>query len=248
MRSPRIFVLEPELCKEILVKNFKNFRDNEFSQMLDIKHDPLLSRNPFLSRGDEWKERRAEISPAFTSNRMKSLFPLIKNVSQRFSKYIGESLNEAVEAKDLATKFTTEAVASCIFGIEANSFTEGESELRQMSKKFFKPSGLTIFKFIVAAVIPPLKSLLKIQFIPNDVHNFFVNLTEQAVSYRVKNQVSREDHLDYLMTLQKKKGLSSTEITAHSITFFSDGLETSSIAIAYAFYEVSLKFEFRLKL
>lgn len=29
-----------------------------------------MSRNPFMLEGDEWKEKRAEISPAFTSSRV----------------------------------------------------------------------------------------------------------------------------------------------------------------------------------
>jgi cytochrome P450 len=238
MRSPRIIVLNPELSKQILVQNFKNFHDNEFGKMFDSKHDPLFARNPFLSNGDEWKERRNEISPAFSSNRMKALYPLIENVCERFSAFIKDDMSQPFEAKEMAGKFTVEAVSNCIFGIEANAFQKEESQLKKMSARLFKPSAKTILNFTLVSIIPQLKKFLKIQFVADDVNDFFMNLLDQAVKFRSSNKAIREDYLDYLMTLQKKKDLSNTALAGHSITFFSDGLETSSILIAHALYEV----------
>lgn len=240
MRSPRVLILEPELAKRVLIKSFNNFRENEFGKVMDTKQNPLFARNPFMATGDEWKERRTEISPAFSSNRTKSMFPPIEIVSQRFTKFIRKSLIEPIEAKDLATKFTAEAVSNCVFGIEANSFVAGDSELSQMAKGLSSPSGWTIVKFLITSVIPPLKHFWKIQFIENNVNEFFFSLMDQATNYRMKNQISRYDFLDYLIEMQKKKGLLNLDVAGHSITFFSDGLETSSLAIAHTLYEVSL--------
>ena len=238
MRSPRILILDPLMAKDILVDNFKNFRENEFSKMIDTKNDPLLSRNPFLSRGDEWKERRNEISPAFSSIRMKALYPLIENVCDRLSKFISENLDEPFEAKELSTKFTTEAVMNCVYGIEANALQKHDSEMRTMSKRLTKPSGLAIFKILLTTMIPPLKVFLKVQFIDDDVNSFFINLLSQALDFRKTSKINQTDYLDYLITLQKKKGLSNTSLAAHSTTFFSDGIETSSLLITYMLFEV----------
>lgn len=242
MRSPRVLILEPELVKEILIKNFKSFHENEFSQMFDVNNDPLFARNPFLSRGEEWKERRNEISPAFSSNRIKVLYPLIHNVCDRLTNFIRENMNQPFEAKELATKFTAEAVTNCVFGIEANCLSNEDSELRNMSKQLSNPSGLTILKVLLVSAFPFLKSFLKIQFIPNNVNNFFFDLLDQAIDYRTKHKIAREDYLDYLIKLQNKKGLSNRELAGHSTTFFSDGLETSSISIAFILYEVTKTF------
>lgn len=32
--------------------------------------DPIFGRNPFMLTGDQWKEKRAEITPAFTPTRV----------------------------------------------------------------------------------------------------------------------------------------------------------------------------------
>jgi cytochrome P450 len=239
MRSPRVFVLEPLLAREILVGSFKNFRDNEFSKMFDANNDPLFARNPFLSRGDEWKERRTEISPAFSSNRIKCMFPLIQFVCGRLVTFIREELSEPIETRDLTSKYTTDVVSNCIFGIESNCLNKEDNELRTMSKRLFKPSGITIAKVLLTMIIPQLKPFINVQFLPDDVTSFFMSLIDQAVDFRIKSKIAREDFLDYLIELQKKKGFSSTDLAGHTITFFGDGLETSSISIAYALYEVS---------
>lgn len=238
MRSPRVLVLEPKLVKEILISNFKNFRDNEFSQMFNSKNDPLFARNPFLSASDVWKERRTEISPAFSSNRTKSLYPAVEIVCERLTSFINENLSQIFEVKELAGKFTTEAVSKCVFGIDANALTKSDNELRTMSQRLFKPSAMTIVKIMLQTAFPSLKLLLNIQFIPDDVNAFFMNLLNQAMAHRTKSNIAQDDYLDYLVTLQKKKGLSNMDLAGHSITFFSDGLETSSLLIAYALYEV----------
>lgn len=34
MRSPQILLISPEAIKEVMVKSFKNFHDNEFSDLV----------------------------------------------------------------------------------------------------------------------------------------------------------------------------------------------------------------------
>lgn len=70
MRSPQILVIDPDLIKDVMIKNFKSFHDNDFSNIVDKETDPLTGRNPFVLTGDEWKEKRGEITPAFTPTRV----------------------------------------------------------------------------------------------------------------------------------------------------------------------------------
>lgn len=49
---------------------------------------------------------------------------------------------------------------------------------------------------------------------------------------RADTQNTREDFLNYLIQLQQKKQLKNIDMTAHALTFFLDGYETSSMVIA----------------
>lgn len=70
MRTPQILAIDPEFVKEVMVKNFKNFHDNDYAGFIDPEIDPIFSRNPLVLAGEEWKEKRSEITPAFTPARV----------------------------------------------------------------------------------------------------------------------------------------------------------------------------------
>lgn len=73
-REPRLLLLDPEVMKSIMIKYFKNFQGTELHGMVDKASDPLLGNHPFLLVGEEWRVKRAEISPAFTNTRVCFLF------------------------------------------------------------------------------------------------------------------------------------------------------------------------------
>lgn len=227
--------------KDVLIRNFKNFHDNEFGNMMDKETDPLFARNPFLLTGDEWKEKRAEITPAFTASRLKALYPLIDDVQARMVNYVHQQLKlkEPLEARELCAKFTIDVVSNAIFGIDAQSFTKENPEIREMGRKLLAPSGVFVFKMFAISALPILKRFLNMRFTAPDVEKFFINLMDQALRYREDNNVQREDFLDYLIQLRNKKDIKNIDMAAHTISFFTDGFETSSIAIAHVLYEVT---------
>lgn len=243
IRLPRLLILDPKLSKKILVQNFKSFHDNEFSGMMDKKKDPLFSRNPFMLRGEEWKEKRAEVTPAFTNNRLKTLYLLIQNVQEQMTKYIKNELKkekkEPFDMRDICGKYTTDVVSSCVYSANAESFTNENSEIFAMGKKLMAPTGTFIFFMFLLGAVPILKRFIKLTFVQQDVQLFFIDLMNQAIKYREENNISREDFVDHLIWLKNKKNISQLDMAAHTVTFLTDGFETSSIAIAHAIYEVS---------
>lgn len=70
MRTPQLLAIEPEFIKNVMITNFKNFHENDFFDVVDKETDPIFGRNPFFLQGEEWKEKRAEITPAFTPSRV----------------------------------------------------------------------------------------------------------------------------------------------------------------------------------
>lgn len=95
-----------------------------------------------------------------------------------------------------------------------------------------------MIQFVLLAAFPWIKNFHKFSFIDKEVNDFFINLMDQAIALREKSGVKREDYLAYLIELKRKKSLSDIDLAAHGVTFFTDGFETSSLAIAYMLYEV----------
>jgi cytochrome P450 len=228
--------------KDVLIRKFKNFHDNEFCDLIDPKKDPLFARNPFFLKGQEWKDKRAEITPAFTVNRIKVLFPLIQDVIEKMKVYVNQQSEKGdpFDARELAAKFTTDVVSNVVYGLDAESFTKEKPQIREMGRDIFAFTSFTFFKTILVSSVPFLKNYIEIRFSKDGVQDFFKDLMIQAINYRKENNVQREDFLDYVIQLREKKHISDLDLASHTISFFSDGFETSSIAIAGVLYEVNL--------
>uniref|UniRef100_A0A182JAM5 Uncharacterized protein n=1 Tax=Anopheles atroparvus TaxID=41427 RepID=A0A182JAM5_ANOAO len=239
-RQPAIFAMKPALVKDVLIKSFKNFQDNEFADSINKDSDPIFGRNPFMLKGEEWKEKRAEVTPAFTTSRMKALFPFVEDVAERMKQYVTQNRAQgSIESRELCAKYTTDVVSSCIFAADAQSFTKEKAEIREMGRKLLEPNFQILLMFLVMGIVPALKKYIPISFVPKPIEQFFTRLMDDAVAYREKNNVKRVDYLDHLISLKARKQLSSLDMAAHGVTFFIDGFETSSLAMCFALYELA---------
>jgi cytochrome P450 len=166
---------------------------------------------------------------------------MIEEVLTRFTSYVKAEIpkNEPFDIREICAKYTTDVVSSCIFNADAQSFTKDKPEIREMGRRLMDFTGTWfIIQFTLIAACPWITKFHKFSFIPKDVSDFFINIMEQAVKLRESSNIKRDDYLAYLIDLQKKKSLANIDMAAHGVTFFTDGFETSSLAIAYMLYEV----------
>lgn len=243
-RTPQLLIREPELIKEVLSKNFQNFAANDFSDTVDEKSDPLLARNPFSLSGEAWKTRRAEITPAFTNNRIKAMVHLMEEVCERMTKYVNKQVNPStgvavLDTKELMAKYTTDVVASCIFAIDAKSFEKDDPEIRAMGRRIMNFNFIVQFVLLLTTFCPTIKKFYKFTFIPKDATDFFIRIMQDAIRYRKENNINRTDYLDHLLTLQDRKQITDIDIAGHGVSFFADGFETSSILLTYFLYDMA---------
>lgn len=102
-----------------------------------------------------------------------------------------------------------------------------------MGTSIFEPNVKLIVYFLLIQMFPYIQKIYQMPFVSKSVESFFVRLTEDAIRLREDEKIERDDYLTYLLQLKKKKNLESIDVVAHTITFFLDGFETSSIAIAH---------------
>jgi len=73
--KPSLLVRDLGLVKNILVKDFQNFMDRIFS--VDEKFDPLFGNILPVLEGQLWRHLRTNLTPVFTSRKMKMMFYLV---------------------------------------------------------------------------------------------------------------------------------------------------------------------------
>ncbi|XP_075154542.1 putative cytochrome P450 28a5 [Haematobia irritans] len=232
-RTPQILILNPELAKRIYIQDFKHFNENASSVLVDEKTDFLFGNNPFTTSGDKWKQRRSEIVPGLTLNRIKAMFPITLEICKRMTDYIdGQVQNpgkDGIDAKDMTSRFMADVIADCVMGIQCDSFRDTNAPLLTMRDKIFQYSP--VYNILVG-LLPAIGKLKKMRFITKEYETYFVGLMETAIKMRKslgKEADERKDFLNYMLQLQQKNSLTNMEICAHSMTFLLDGFETKLI-------------------
>lgn len=116
--KPVVLVTDPNVLRYILIKDFEYFHDR--ATFSDDQRDPLWS-NLFSMEGERWKRLRAKLTPTFSSGKIKNMFGRVETVADEMQQYIDHRLelsNEAIEWKDVLTRFTVDVIGTCAFGIE----------------------------------------------------------------------------------------------------------------------------------
>jgi hypothetical protein len=81
--KPILLIRDLELVKNILVKDFQYFTDRIIA--FDEKLDPLCSKILFVMKGQRWRHWRTNLTPMFTSGKMKKIFYLVDTCSKELT-------------------------------------------------------------------------------------------------------------------------------------------------------------------
>jgi cytochrome P450 family 6 len=96
--KPSLLIRDLELVKNILVKDFQNFMDRTFS--FDDKIDPIFSKNIFVLDGQLWRHIRTNLTPVFTSRKMKTIFYLVDTCGKELADCLEKATAEGKMPKD----------------------------------------------------------------------------------------------------------------------------------------------------
>jgi cytochrome P450 len=84
--QPILVIRDLDLVKNILVKDAHNFIDRTIST--DENLDPLLGKMMFVIKGQRWRHVRLNLTPVFTSSKMKIMFHLVEICGKELAKYL----------------------------------------------------------------------------------------------------------------------------------------------------------------
>ncbi|KAH8389959.1 hypothetical protein KR200_004745, partial [Drosophila serrata] len=254
--KPALLLRDPELVKNILVKDFGKFC-NRYSNS-DHKADPLGSQNIFFLKNPAWKEVRLKLSPFFTGNRLKNMFPLVEEVGASLDAHLRQQPlhNERMrcfdlEAKELCALFTTDVIATVAYGVRANSLTDPNGEFRRHGRSVFDFSLLRAAEFTMVFFLPHLIPFFGFKVVPAEATRFLRKTINYVMEEREKSGKSRNDLIDILIefrrsTLQAKAAgikdqfvFEGDILVAQAVLFFTAGFESSSSTMAFAMYELA---------
>ncbi|XP_031624487.1 uncharacterized protein LOC116341517 [Contarinia nasturtii] len=205
-RMPQFVVRNPEIIKQIGVKDFEFFEDHR--SFADEKVDAMWGNSLFLMRGEKWRQMRATLSPAFTGSKMRQMFELVSECADDVVKHFlgrvanGEQIN--VEMKDFFSRYTNDVIASCAFGIKINSLSDPENEFYMKGKTIMDFSGIKkIAQIIITNKLPLLARALKLKMVDDFFAKTFKNLILETMEVRKSRNIFRPDMINILMQVRE---------------------------------------------
>ncbi|KAL6425011.1 hypothetical protein ACFW04_009369 [Cataglyphis niger] len=225
--TPVVLLRDPELIKDVLVKDFEIFHDHR--NFVAENLDPLFSKNIFFLRGDRWREMRNTLSPSFTASKMKIMFDLVSKCSREFVNYLVDhpELCVAIETKQIFRRYTTDVIATTAFGISVNSMKDPNNEFYtkgiETSKAF--NGFLAMFKFIFM--------------------RFFKRIVGETIKIRDEQGIVRPDMIHLLMQARDKDSpsvhkMTLDDIVSQAFIFFLAGFDTSSTLMCFLAHELAV--------
>lgn len=221
--KPLLLITDPQLIKHILITNFDNFHDRT---VYFNKADDPISGHLIALQGKEWKERRAMLTPTFTSGKMKIMFEIVNAVGTQFVKTIESRLKSSncIEMHELIACFTTDSISNVAFGLDSNSLNDPNSKMRKYGKEILNFGPIGFMKLIFTSSFPNFSRKIHLTANKRSVIDFFYNTFKANIEHREANGIFRKDFLQMLLELKKKLSLSVDELAAESFIFFLGGI------------------------
>ncbi|KAM7448476.1 Thromboxane-A synthase [Porites harrisoni] len=134
-RRPTIVITDPEMIKQITIKEFPKFQNRWFPEV-----NPPMSSFLFIAKDDQWKRIRTTLSPTFSATKLKEVIPLMEEASDVLTGKLTEAAKtrHSTDVNPLFSLFALEVILSAAFGMQADIQSNPDSDTVEKAKNVFR--------------------------------------------------------------------------------------------------------------
>ena len=171
--------------------------------------------------GDTWKNIRSTFTPIFTSGKMKAMLPLIREVSGQLTDELARKAEAGQEfnLKEVYGKYSLDGLASCAFGVDAQSFTNEKSVFVKYAADIFTEGVMDNLGFLMKLLpgMGTFMELFNINTFKKTPTKYFRDMILKTLEARRKSKERRNDLIDLMLDcLDKAEEQSEDEGFAES--------------------------------
>lgn len=239
-RQPFLMVADPDMIKEILIKEFPKFHNRR--ALLDIPkpYDRMLTIVP----GQKWKDLRNTLSPTFSASKMKQMMSFMNEAVDTLMQKV-DSISKTGEIVDFhrwLQSLTMEVILSTAFGVKAETQTVENDPITELAKKAMAPHPL----IGIMLLLPFGDHLLKFFPDPFDfdkIGSVAANIIAERTKANGSSEGHRKDMLQLMLDAKSDTGgekIDNDDIQAQSLVFLLAGYETSSTTLGFVCYHLAI--------
>ncbi|BES87260.1 cytochrome P450 [Nesidiocoris tenuis] len=253
--KPNLVLRDPHLVETLTIKDFAVASDR------GIRDDPRANKLAMhlLNLTDaHWKSLRNKLTPIFSPSKLKGMLNQLVECAESLNRTLTtyQTNRCPFDAREIVSRFTTDVIASCTFGLNIDTLNDPNSMFRSVGKAAFEDTSTRKIILSLKRVIGPLGKFLKAPGgITNEMLNFFINIVDETIAFRKKQAIVRHDFLHLMNELLEKDQTSikngeldsdnpyifdHTALVSNAFVFFVAGFETTASTISYAMYELCL--------
>ncbi|XP_045515658.1 cytochrome P450 9e2-like [Pieris brassicae] len=205
--NPVIIVRDLELIKKITIKDFEYFLDHR--AFTDEKVEPIFARNLFSLRGDEWKDMRSTLSPAFTSSKIRVMVPFMEEVGNQMMAALKKQIKAnggqpvEIDCRDLTRRYANDVIATCAFGLKVDSHADGDTKFFEMGRNAAEFKMRQMIMFFAYSAFPTFVKWMKMTLFSKETTSFFRSLVIDTMRNREAHNILRPDMIHLLMEAKK---------------------------------------------
>ncbi|KAL2317928.1 hypothetical protein Fmac_031804 [Flemingia macrophylla] len=113
-RQPLILVADPELCKEVGIKKFKDIPNRSIPS--PISASPLHQKGLFFSRDSRWSTMRNTILSVYQPSHLASLVPTMQSFIESATQNL-DTQKEDIIFSNLSLRLATDVIGQAAFGV-----------------------------------------------------------------------------------------------------------------------------------
>jgi len=279
--KPMLMIHDVELVKNIKVKDFNHFVDPQDEHTAKTARmggelDQLFNQNVGSAKGEEWKDVRSSLSPIFTSGKMKQMLKFVVDVSKGLLAEMERQTEKGeFELKEVTGKFSLDALATCAFGLDFNSFSsESSNAFVENAAEVFKQDIWTSLVFL--KFIPGLAKLFELFNFnvqkPKQV-KFFKEIVTKTLKQRAETGQRRNDMIDMMLDVindiekekeeetendqyhqdmklshKKRRKMTERDVISNLIVLLMVGYDTTGMTLAFILFALAENEEVQEKL
>ncbi|CAG9860039.1 unnamed protein product [Phyllotreta striolata] len=235
--KPFLLLKDPKLIKRILLKDAHLFKDRTIAPSTN---NEIFRNFLLMCRGARWKKLRDQVSPLFTSGKLKTMIGEINRVSDELMHHISQRGNPLC-VRELYSSFITEATARALFNINTDCLKSDQSGFKKIIRKIFNPSLKTLLLQMLYFVKASWVNYLGFDFVDNTATTFLTRLLNEAIETRELVTGGKSKNIVDVMLQNKKtgdEGFGKNGHVASGLQLLVAGVDTTSTGIAWFTYEM----------
>ncbi|CAG2113902.1 unnamed protein product, partial [Medioppia subpectinata] len=261
--KPLVQVSEPDIIKQILVKDFRVF--NTKPRITNVGH-PVIESMLITTRGDTWRRARTAVSHGFTVARMRKQYvPVRQCVSEYLLPvlYTHADSRAPCDLKRVYSCFALSCITRCAFGVPTDPYNKPQHPFVANAWPVFR---LPVWKLFALQVLPPyalrlfnissffdetcianiartIRQIIRAKASVGDNGVDFIS----AVMHSKPDVYDDQDENSLVMAAKTdganvvKKPLTEDEMVAQGFNLYTAGFDQMANLLAFVSYELALK-------